>query len=796
MRHPHPNRFSPAPLALAAAIALGLPALAQAQAATGARPVAVSIAAQSLGDALNELAAAVGTPIAFSQALVAGKTSPAVKGTLTARQALDRLLVGSGLVGLLNGGVITVQQTPKGVGDAALPEVKVTAEADRSGTTEGIGTYTTRASSTATKLDLSLRETPQTVTVVTHQKMRDFGLTNVETALESTSTTNVEYRGIPGSEYYVRGFAIQSQYDGMPNPLGIGQSDKGPTLDTAFLDRIEILSGASGLMTGAGDPGGTVNLIRKRPTDTFQANVETQLGSWGKRRLVGDISGPLIESGRLRGRAVALVDNSNSFKDYTFNDRNGFYGVLEADLTDTTTLGASVMYQRNKLNEDEGVPMAPDGSDLRLPRSTFLGHSNGRGTRENKTYSLDLKQKLPSDWTLKATYTHSANDNHVTRGFLIGDLDRLTGDGLLLLSYLNQRKLSSNAFDIYASGPLELFDRKHEFAFGATHSEFNDKSRNSESTLSDVNIYNGSPLLQPNANFPENWEHSETRQTGAYGVAKFNLTDSLKIITGVRLSSYKFTSNQALSRKESSVVSPYAGLVYDLNDNYTVYVSYSDIFKPQSNMTIRGTTLDPISGKNYEIGIKGEFFQGRLNTSAAVFQLRQSNLPEIDRTVPEDACAGNPCFNPSSLVVSEGIDLAINGEIASGWQIGAAYTYVDSKYKKGADQGKIYNTTMPKSTLRAYTTYRIPSTNWTIGGDLRVQSNTYSEDTGWKIEQGGYTLVGLMAKYQINKKTNISMSANNIFNKRYYRTVYGYGTTLWNFYGNPRNIQINLKHDF
>ena len=144
-------------------------------------------------------------------------------------------------------------------------------------------------------------------------------------------------------------------------------------------------------MAGAGEPGGTINVVRKRPTRDFQAHVETQLGSWNKRRLAGDVSGSLAEAGRVRGRAVAFADNSDSFTDYVYYNNRGLYGVVEADVTDTTTLGASVMYQQTDFNDHYGVPFAANGTDLGLPRSRFYGASRSDGRRDGTSYTLRLE---------------------------------------------------------------------------------------------------------------------------------------------------------------------------------------------------------------------------------------------------------------------------------------------------------------------------------------------------------------------------------------------------------------------
>lgn len=177
------------------------------------------------------------------------------------------------------------------------------------------------------------------------------------------------------------GFDLQNQYDGIPNPIGIGEYNSGPVPDTAFLDKVAILQGAPGLTSGAGKPGGAINMVRKRPTRDFQAHVEAELDSWKKKRLVGDVSGSLVASGKRRGRAVALVDHSNSFTDYVYDNRQGFYGIVEGDVSSTTTISASLMYQKNKANEQFSLLKGPNGADLGLPRLAFYGLADGGDTR-------------------------------------------------------------------------------------------------------------------------------------------------------------------------------------------------------------------------------------------------------------------------------------------------------------------------------------------------------------------------------------------------------------------------------
>lgn len=806
----NPFRARPRPLVLAMHLAFagslvagaGWSTEVQAQATHATAPAARSydIPAGPLSDVLTRFSTEAGIFLVGSTELAQGKNSRGVRGTYSLQAALDTLLAGTGLEMQRNAQGRYVLRVADSMNKSVptLPVVNVTAQFEKDGTTEGTGSYQARYTNTATKLNLSPRETPQTLTVVTRQKMDDFGLTNIDAVIENGSTIISEHSGHNGNIYYSRGFMLQNQYDGMPNPIGIGENNLGPKVDTAFLDKVEILQGASGLMAGAGQPGGTINLVRKRPTEDFQANVETQLGSWNKKRLVGDISGSLTESRKVRGRAVALVDHSDSFTDYVFYKNKGFYGIVEADITSTTTLGASVMYQKTDFNDQYGVPFAPNGSDLKLPRSSFFGTANGGSTRDSTSSSLSLEQKLPSSWALKAAFTHTDASVDKVASDLRGTLNTASGNGLSLSAGRTQREFSSNVLDLHVSGPFQLFGRKHELVFGGTGIRMNDKTRNwgRASTAVNVYTYDGEAIPRPSGTIPAYPVANETNQHGMYGVVRLNLADPLKLILGTRVSWYEHKAAGMLKQKESAVVSPYAGVLYDINSNYTAYVSYSDIFTPQSNLMASGGTVEPVVGKNYEAGIKGEFMNGRLNASAAVFRLEQTNLAQVDSSVGATACNGGACYTAAGLVVSEGIDLSLNGEVGPGWQVGAGYTYVNSDYGNGKNKGDPYSTYLPKQILQLHTTYRIPETGWTVGGNIRISSKAYMESSNFRVQQGGYAIAGLLAKYQISKDAELSLAINNLFDRHYYFVAHYPSTNLGYFYGTPRSFSANFRYNF
>jgi outer membrane receptor for ferric coprogen and ferric-rhodotorulic acid len=320
---PLQQRFTPAPLAVAAAMAIALAAghapRAHAQSGTAAAastPVAINIPAQPLGQALNELARQANLQMTFPAALVAGKQAPAVSGTMTVQQALERVLAGSGLSANMQGMSVVVREaTAPQAAEPTLPAVTVKARADRSATTENTGSYTTNGTvAAATGLALTLRETPQSVAVVTRQRMDDQALNSFDQVLEQvpglyfwSSASGVG----SGGEVRARGYPINSlQVDGVTAPSSLWGDYNTAAVDTAIYDSITVVRGATGLLTGAGDPSGSISLTRKRPTDTFQASVAQSFGRWNQLRSVADVGAPLNAHGSLRGRLVVAHDHS------------------------------------------------------------------------------------------------------------------------------------------------------------------------------------------------------------------------------------------------------------------------------------------------------------------------------------------------------------------------------------------------------------------------------------------------------------------------------------------------------
>ena len=327
------------PNALALAISLPVAGYVQAQ------EIELDIPAQPLGSALQAFGHQANMQVLYSPTDVQGKNSTAVKGKLDPQQAINTLLSGTSTTHSLNGNSLTVTAAGTSAG-LELSPTQVTAN-QLGSVTENTGSYTPGYIATSTRLVLTPKETPQSVTVITRQHMDDFGLNNVDDVMRHTPGITVSAFDTERSNYYARGFSINNfQYDGIPSTARNVAYSAGNTLsDMAIYDRVEVLKGATGLLTGAGSLGATINLVRKKPTAEFQGHASVGAGSWDNYRSELDVSGPLTETGNVRGRAVAAYQDKHSFMDRYERQSPVYYGIMEFDLSPDTMLTVGGDYQ-------------------------------------------------------------------------------------------------------------------------------------------------------------------------------------------------------------------------------------------------------------------------------------------------------------------------------------------------------------------------------------------------------------------------------------------------------------------
>lgn len=798
-----------------AGVATGFSLPAQAQ-DSAAQQRDYRIAAGPLDEALTQFGRTSGLLLSFSTGDTAGLRSPGLQGRHSVRGGLDALLAGSGLAALLqpNGAYVlrkaaapTAAATPAAAAANAgvtLGEVRVTAQAERSATTEGSKAYRARAV-TLGKGEQAQKDIPQSVSVLTRAQIDDMGVTDLRDAANQV-TGMVGAKGVgQGMVLSARGFQIDDwQYDGVPIPRNTYSLGNWATEGLVFFDRLEVLRGASGLLQGTGSPGGAVNLVRKRGQAARTLSLTARAGSWDRYGLQLDAGGPLDAEGRLRGRLVLDESRSHSFTDYVNDRTRSLYAALDIDLAPATTLGLGVSDSDSKGRPMvRGLPMYADGSDIGLPRSTYVGAWWNRARIHQTTVYADLDHRFNDDWKLKVSSLRMTEKNTSVHQRMHGDV-AADGSGLTFANWSTDFDSEKLGLDAYVNGRFHALGLQHEITVGANYAKFTSDDLTARTFTPGGNIFaidHNRPWqdlasIQSTPGSRSSASTYDVRQKGIYASWRGRLTEPLTAIVGARVSwyDYLYASGGAASPITAhGEVTPYVGLVYALNKQWSAYGSFTSVFVPQSQRTVGGSVLDPITGRNIELGIKGELMQGRLNTSFAVFRYDHRNraVNDVDAGF---ACDGWYCSRSTGKVRSQGFEAEASGEVARGLQLAAGYTYNTTKFLSDpTDQGKTFSQWTPKHLLRVWSNYQLPG-DWrrlSVGGGVTVQSHTLDYNRSYTMP--GFAVWSARAAWQFTPEVSLAVNLNNLLDKRYYVPGYN-GNDGNNDYGSPRNLMFTLKY--
>lgn len=643
----------------------------------------------------------------------------------------------------------------------------------------------------ATGLDLTLRETPQSVTQVSRQQIEDFALTNVNDLLSRVTGVNVERVETDRTYFNARGFDITNfQVDGVGLPLiwGIQFGD----LDTALFERVDIVRGASGMLTGTGNPSATVNYIRKRPTAQFQALGSMSYGSWNDLRLEADVSGPLNAAGTVRGRLVYANQDRDSYLDYYSVNRNVYYGVLSWDLTPRLTATAGVSRQDNLATGVlwGALPLTySDGTPINYDRSASTSADWTHWDVTDQSAFLEATYAFDGGWRAKATLTHKTFEEDAQLLYAFGNPDPVTGLGVFGMSGRYPSKYEQDLFDASLSGPVSLLGRKHEIVLGVslaegTGREFEDFS-GSFPAFPAVQDWGRLQVAEPT--YPGAYLSADTadRLNRLYGAIHLDLADRLKAVVGfnaIDLESSGFSYGADQARSETKV-SPYVGAVFDVTPNVSLYASYTDIFNPQSEVDVNHVRLDAARGKSLEAGVKSEWFDGRLYATAAVFKSEQMGLAEYAGSFP-----GGQSYHTGVDTFVEGYEFEVAGAITDRWTVSGGWTQLSVEDEAGADVRDY----LPRKTLKLSTTYSAPELRGLkVGAAVRWQDEISMQDLVL-ITQNSYAVVDVMGGVDLTDRVRATVNVRNLFDETYLTSL------MWNqsYFGAPRGASVRLDYRF
>ena len=759
----------------------------------------IDIAAQSLGSALTSLASQSGIQILFNADDVKGAKSAPLNGQIAPEEALRKLLEGSGLI-FSNTGKGTYVVKRSATGQTVLPEVVVTADAEHG--------YKAKKITVAGKTPQALREIPNSVSVLTREQMDDQNMVTTWDALTQIAGVQAISNDITQGQYHSRGGALEMQNDGSPSAMPLSGYQQ---FDLAMFERLEVLRGPSGVLQGSGSFSGTVNFVRKRPKDAFAANWLASGGTWDNYRLEGDITGPLNDSKSLRGRAVVSYVDRGYVYNRAHDQKVLAYGTLDFDITPATTTNVFVAYQNNDSTGFSGLPSYTNGAFLSVPRSFNPYPDWNRLEWETTDIGGELTHKFDSEWVTTLRL------NRRDQRFFFKDSYPTTGVNPATMTIANYARREFDydyvheSADMFASGPFNLLGRMHNLLIGANYSSFESTGRganpNSSGSayLNVANVLLSDPPAVPEPNvIYKAGSQSVTTQSGLYGKLTLNIADPLKAIVGGRFSNYNYKSRNIAPNptptdwtqggKANGEFTPYAGLVYDVTKDITLYGSYADIFVPQTQKRVDNSVLDPRVGKQYEIGSKVDLFGGKLAVTGAVFKIRDTNRALAD--------ANNPGYYISAgELESKGWELEIVGSPLARWDISASYTNLTTKWlNNGTSTGQPVSFWYPKEMYKLWSKYRFgegPLSGFSIGLGINGATQSASgapSPTVAAREQNGYTVVKAQIGYKIDKNYALTLDINNLFDEKYYTRLGG--TNTYNTYGDPRNVVLTLRASY
>jgi len=650
-----------------------------------------------------------------------------------------------------------------------------------------------------------LRETPNTITVIDRERIEQQNLLTLEDL--ATQTIGITVTGVSSENpsFLSRGFAIDNYLiDGVPGIGGVAFPAVVP--DLFLYDRVEVLRGPAGLFSGSGSPAGSINLVRKRPLEAARISGSAGYGSWNNYRLEMDISQPLTEDGRVKGRLGALYHDQDQFYDVAHRRRQLAYGVVAFDLTEDTTLTTGGHYENFKPAIQTGLPGLRGGGLLDVRRSTYLGADWNRLESDIWQTYAELRHDFGDGWVGRVTGQYTDIDRTDVYAYIGSQPVTPTNGVTSHIDYLGIYDSQLWSVDANAVGSIRVFGRDHEVVVGGDYQRnVYENLYGRTSGITRIDVYNPNNAVAEHEIPLNGGTHDVTEQYGVYGQARIKPLDATTIVLGGRLSWWEYDTTTIYPRlgattgySQKGEFTPYLGLVQDLAPNLSAYASYADIFTPQSQRTVENRQIDPMRGKQLEAGLKSNVLDDRLLLSAAIYRIEQTNRAYAD---PDNT----GFYLALGEVESKGIELEANGRLTENWTLNGGYALNKNKYKRdttAANQGQSVQPVIPKHSIKLFTNYAFTEgtlSGLSLGGGVNWLSETegglvasrVASGIATLVQQEAYAVFSLRAGYQLTENISINANLENAFDKIYYARISATGRG--NFYGSPRNFFVSVR---
>ncbi len=659
-------------------------------------------------------------------------------------------------------------------------------------------------------------EIPQAEQVITQRQLRDVNALDLVSALDlSASVARQNNFGGLWNAFAVRGFVgdenLPSNF--LVNGFNAGRGFAGPR-DIAGIEAVEVLKGPRAALFGRGEPGGTVNLVTKRPRFETAGEVRVLGGSFDFFRGEADLQTTLSDA--VGVRFVGFYENAGSFRDTIESERFGFMPSIAVKFTEATRLVYELEYTRQKIPFDRGVVAI--GGDLNaLPRSRFLGEpGDGPNTAEVLGHQIEMQHDFSDQWSalIGVNYRDTSLSGFSTEPELTGSRQQLLRDGRTLTRQRRFRQYDAEYFVARAelAGNFTTGDIGHRVLIGVDTDRFeNDQvflrarapglaSNPSEQQLQALDVFN--PVygrFPPAVPTPLTDRVEVQKSTGIYAQYQISFSEDFQLRIGGRYDDYSQSvtnrANGRITRFAIDRFSPQAGVVYRVTPEISLYATYGENFRPLSGTDFGGNSFDPNQSEAIEGGVKYAALSGRLTATASVFSIRQSNILVADPINADFQIAAGKAR-------SRGFEFDLNGEIAPNLDLWVSYAYVDAQMTNDvADPNfglpvpagsPLLN--IPDHTLNVQLAYTAEVANRDVrfgGGVLHVGERL--GELGRDFDLPAYTLARLFAEGEIGGGVRLRLDIDNLFNTRWFANSF---SQLWVLPGTPRTARVTASYTF
>ena len=772
-----PARTSrPARHALAAAmLAVASLQMGMATAQGASAPAAFDIAAQPLPDALAQFARQSGVQLIYPPELAQGRHAQPVQGARSPEAALAELLRGSGLRMRRDGATLVLERAPAD-GAAAMPEVRVAAEAEVETATSPVRGLVARRSASATKTDTPLLETPQTITVVTAEQMQVQRVRDLEQAFEYSAGVR-PVAGYSGSydAIYSRGFWADAR-NGSLFADGLKVSDNSwasGKQEPYGLERVELVKGAASVLYGMSAPGGVLATVSKRPTADAVREVVVEAGTYSHRQIGVDLGGELAPGSDWTWRLTALARDSETPVRPLQDDAVYIAPALRWQPSAATSLTLLLQHQKRRLGYSYPLPQAgtllPGPGGQRIARFRFVG--------EPAYDRQDVRQT-----TLTALFEHQVNEHATLRQglrFFDSEADifftNTSADPAAptrvqrraIDEFERVRGFSSDTSwqQRWRSGDVE-----HTLIAGVDYTRYRSESEWYARTLAPLDLYQPQYGAVPGAPAPMAFSDTSQRwQAGLYAQDQIKLGERWVALAGLRhdWSDYRsrpFFTAAPWSAERTDAFTGRVGVVYLAPGGWAPFAGYSQSFQPQGGTGAQGQRFKPTEGEQFEVGVRWQpQGEGGPLLSAAVYDLRQDNVLTTD--------TANPQFSvQTGQARSRGAELEVRGQVARHLEVVGAYAYTDRRITRSNRPAEVGRRAaeVPYHQASLWGHYRLAAWGlpaWTVGAGLRYTGDMVDGTAnGYRI--AGYGLIDAMLAWQ-DGPWRVALNVRNVADKEF-----------------------------